>query len=55
MTHNKVQNVEYKLNNEKNNLNEKNDIGKEIENGEDDWDRIYDDSGESILKKFEKV
>jgi hypothetical protein len=58
MTDNKVQEneIEPKLNTRKHNLNEKeDDIKNDKENGADDWDSIYDESGESIIKQFEKV
>ncbi len=45
--------IESNLKNVKNNSNEINDPKKDKE--ADDWDSIYDDSGESIIDKFEKV
>jgi hypothetical protein len=55
MTDSQVQEkqIESNLKNVKNNSKESNDLKKDKE--VDDWDSIYDDSGESIVNKFEKV
>lgn len=55
MTDSQVQEkqIESNLKNVKNNSKESNDVKKDKE--VDDWDSIYDDSGESIINKFEKV
>ena len=54
MTDSQVQEkqIESNLKNVKNNSKESNDVKKDKE--VDDWDSIYDDSGESIINKFEK-